>query len=1157
MFETIKGTVQRIVFASQDTGFKVFRTRMPSGPVVSMTGEVGPDVIVGTIASFNGQYRNHPKYGTSFRVASYDVEHDEEQVSSFCLFIDFIAPNVGAVRAKALVDYFGEEFIDVLDNWPNRLEEVPGIGKITADSLRDAWTANRDQWEISRQEFTLRAFLYGLGIKERRVKKILAFFGGGLRAESSIRENPYVLAEVDGFGFSTADHVANKLGMPMDSSARVRAFIHYTLAETCTSNGHLFFTVSEIAILANAYCGDNATQFLGLPKVEITDLAPLIDEMVKEGRITKDEDALYNTSQYALELRSAQLLAGMMTKNSDLVMLNRTAVDKFISEFEVVNGITLSEEQRRAMHYFVTKKVLIVTGSPGTGKCLGVDTPVMMYDGSIKPVQDIVVGEQLMGDDSTPRTVQSTCIGQGPLYKVTPVKGDPYIVNDAHILTLKYSGQKTIKDIPLLTYLNMPQKVRWKGIRVPVDFEEKAVPLSPYFLGYWLGNGESAQANISSPFPEVLKEIGAIIKPYGLSLKKKKGKGWVDYGISRDLNSAEHKSRIHKKLNPIVNLLTELGVLNNKHVPHLYKANSKEIRMRVLAGLLDSDGDYSTKDNVFSITFKSKRLIDDTCFLARSLGFSAYVKPVIKKWTSPNQGNKYVGEGLYYTMCICGAGIENIPTIVGKKRARPRTQIKDVLVTGITVTPMGVGDYYGFEIDGNRRFLLGDFTVTHNTLITKALVGLCVKMKLNFVCMTPTGISAKKMATTIGHEASTIHRRLMYRGDSWGYGEENQFEADVVFIDESSMVDQDVFYHLVASLRDRTHLVLIGDDYQLPSVGAGNVLRELINCQAVPTVRLETIFRQNEASDIIRVAHKIKKGDPDLSLFKPDPTADVFFYRETNIQKLEAFIVKIAQKFKDERRIFQIITPRNEGPLSVASLNKTLQEVLNPPAEGVDEMAFREGIMRRGDRIMVKKNDYDNGIYNGDVGKVLRMGGGGNITILVDDREITLPIEGLDEKLKLAYAITVHGAQGQEYPYVILPFINQHGKNLLQRNLLYTAITRAKKKVIAIGHGSAIERAINNASVSRRNTKLGYRVRNLLGEPQEVNPEDFAPKEQITPTVEAPQEVACPEAVSPPVKKGRSSSRPKRSSKPPQEPLDEQLSLLMEHGLLPTESQLK
>jgi exodeoxyribonuclease V alpha subunit len=784
---------------------------MPSGPVVSMTGEVGPDVIVGTIASFNGQYKNHPKYGTSFRVASYDIEHDEEQVSSFCLFIDFIAPNVGAVRAKALVDYFGEEFIDVLDNWPNRLEEVPGIGKITADSLRDAWTANRDQWEISRQEFTLRAFLYGLGIKERRVKKILAFFGGGLRAESSIRENPYVLAEVDGFGFSTADHVANKLGMPMDSSARVRAFIHYTLAETCTSNGHLFFTVSEIAILANAYCGDNATQFLGLPKVEITDLAPLIDEMVKEGRITQDGDALYNTAQYALELRSAQLLAGMMTKNSDLVMLNRTAVDKFISEFEVVNGITLSEEQRRAMHYFVTKKVLIVTGSPGTGK----------------------------------------------------------------------------------------------------------------------------------------------------------------------------------------------------------------------------------------------------------------------------------------------------------------------------------------------------------TLITKALVGLCVKMKLNFVCMTPTGISAKKMATTIGHEASTIHRRLMYRGDSWGYGEENQFEADVVFIDESSMVDQDVFYHLVASLRDRTHLVLIGDDYQLPSVGAGNVLRDLINCQAVPTVRLETIFRQNEASDIIRVAHKIKKGDPDLSLFKPDPTADVFFYRETNIQKLEAFIVKIAQKFKDERRIFQIITPRNEGPLSVASLNKTLQEVLNPPAEGVDEMAFREGIMRRGDRIMVKKNDYDNGIYNGDVGKVLRMGGGGNITILVDDREITLPIEGLDEKLKLAYAITVHGAQGQEYPYVILPFINQHGKNLLQRNLLYTAITRAKKKVIAIGHGSAIERAINNASVSRRNTKLGYRVRSLLGEPLEVNPEDFAPKEQITPTVEAPQEVACPEAVSPPVKKGRSSSRPKRSSKPPQDPLDEQLSLLMEHGLLPTESQFK
>ena len=270
-------------------------------------------------------------------------------------------------------------------------------------------------------------------------------------------------------------------------------------------------------------------------------------------------------------------------------------------------------------------------------------------------------------------------------------------------------------------------------------------------------------------------------------------------------------------------------------------------------------------------------------------------------------------------------------------------------------------------------------------------------------------------------------------------------------------------------------MVFVGDHNQLPSVSAGNVLRELINCGQVPVVRLETIFRQDEASDIIKVAHKIKNGDTDLALFKQDPVADVFFLREKDVTKIEQFLIKLSQKFKDERRLFQIVTPRNTGPLSVSVLNKILQEILNPPAEGLEEVNCGEFIIRRGDRVKVRRNDYENLIFNGDIGKVVNIGNG-HIGVLIDDKTVFLPVDDIDDRIMLAYAQTVHSSQGQEYPYIILPFINQFGKNMLQRNLLYTAITRAKQKVIVIGHGSALERAINNASVYNRNTKLGERI---------------------------------------------------------------------------------
>jgi len=377
---------------------------------------------------------------------------------------------------------------------------------------------------------------------------------------------------------------------------------------------------------------------------------------------------------------------------------------------------------------------------------------------------------------------------------------------------------------------------------------------------------------------------------------------------------------------------------------------------------------------------------------------------------------------------------------------------------------------------------------TGKTTVLKAFVHLLRANNLTFELLTPTGISAKKLGDTAGHTAMTIHRRLGYKGNEWTSNADEKYSTDVVIVDETSMVDMEVYYRLVSALYPYTKLVFVGDYDQLPSVGPGCVLRELVNSGAVKSIFLSTIFRQSEQSDIIKQAVKIKEGDTDLSLFKKDKSADIWFLRDNRPGNIEQIIIKFAKELKDSEKLrskkqgFQIITPRNTGPLSVETLNIALQSVLNPPSSEKKELRTNSCIVRKGDRIIIKKNNYDLGVFNGDIGKVINISPG-HVLLDVDDfsvggkRRIDMPSKMANDMIKLAYAVTVHKSQGLEYPLVILPFIKAHGRNMLQRNLLYTALTRAKKKVIILGQGSAIQQAIENDKIQRRNTIFGERVK--------------------------------------------------------------------------------
>ena len=353
----------------------------------------------------------------------------------------------------------------------------------------------------------------------------------------------------------------------------------------------------------------------------------------------------------------------------------------------------------------------------GGGKCLGKDTEVLMYNGTIKLVQDIQVGDVLMGDDSTPRNVLTIARGREMMYKVNGSKGNGYIVNESHILSFKYGMTKgkiikgNLIDMSVKDYLKLPPSYHGKasplrGYRVPVTFPEKELEIDPYLFGYWLGDGHSYSTQISTQDATVIKYIVDCFKTKHKSLYLKYTSNY-DYRINSLNNN-----------NIFTDFLRKYNIFKNKHIPLHYKCNSRKNQLALLAGIIDSDG-YN-HNNCFEIVQKNEKLLDDIIYLARSLGFSAFKSKRNKTCTNAPGGPK---TGVYYSTMIFGFGVEEVPVTCLRKKAHPRQQIKDNLNYLIKLEKLKEDDYYGFEIDGNRRFLLGDFTVTHNTVLSLFISG--------------------------------------------------------------------------------------------------------------------------------------------------------------------------------------------------------------------------------------------------------------------------------------------------------------------------------------------------------------------------------------------------------------------------------------------------
>ncbi len=520
---------------------------------------------------------------------------------------------------------------------------------------------------------------------------------------------------------------------------------------------------------------------------------------------------------------------------------------------------------------------------------------------------------------------------------------------------------------------------------------------------------------------------------------------------------------------------------------------TQDAQIRVEAGILYVLNQLSDDGHVH---FPYEPLISKSCeilgvgrdIIVRALGILAADQKIIMEELNGNRDTfKENDKAVFLTRFhVCETGVaRRIKTLVNTSKSIRHIDSSKAVEwvqnkLSITLAANQI-KAVGWAIE-NKAMVITGGPGTGKTTIINAVLKIFSRLNVGIMLAAPTGRAAKRMSETTGFGAKTIHRLLEYSFLKGGFqrNEDKPLDCDVLIIDEASMIDIVLMYRLLKAVPTFATLILVGDVNQLPSVGAGNVLNDIIASGSVPVATLDKIFRQARSSQIVVNAHKINEGImPSLNNeYSSDPQNDFYFIEQEDPEKVLDIILELCKERITRRFNFdavddiQVLTPMHKGLVGALNLNNRLQEALNPGEGGIIR---GDRTYRVNDKVMQIRNNYDKEVFNGDIGRIVVIQWENReVTIAYDGREVVYDFSDLDE-IVLAYAVSVHKSQGSEYPVVIIPIVTQH-YILLQRNLIYTAVTRGKNLVVIVGSKKAMAIGINNNKTLQRFTRLRHRL---------------------------------------------------------------------------------
>jgi ATP-dependent exoDNAse (exonuclease V) alpha subunit len=1149
--DTLTGVLERIIFLNEENHYTIAEFRADAASdKITITGAL-PGAQCGETLHLRGQWTRHAQHGDQFKVESFTAELPSSVYGIRKYLGSGLVPGIGKVYANKIVDAFGTDTLRVLSEESGKLRLVPGIGKVRATAIKKAWDDQRALREIH-------IFLQTYGVTTSQCVKLVQRYGG--EAKDILLKEPYRVArEIDGIGFKTADKIAINLGYANDAAPRLDAGLLFSM-ETLQEEGHTALREADLT--------DHATQLLETSADRVT---ARIAALVEQKNLVRHAPAgvanpLPGSALIQLphnDRAEAKIAAAIVRLTRVASNLPPIKTDAALVWAEQKAGFAFADQQRAALRHALTSKVSILTGGPGTGKAQPLDALVLTPAG-FKPIGTLKAGDTVIGADGQP-TIVTGIHPQGPkeIFEVSFTDGRSARCCDDHLwrvwtrTSIWSPGKK--KKVRSRGWRVLPlSKIRQRidddraeagRIAIPLAQPWTAAPATPlpcdaYVIGALIGDGcISASLVLTSTDAEIVDSVAAHIAPLGLQLKPVtlRGANTISYRIIARRRGLE---------NPLTRFMRKLGLAVNserKFIPEIFFNASHLQRLQLMRGLMDTDGTVD-RLGVASFTTSSPTLARDFQRLAWSLGCIATFG-AIKKPTYTYGGVKRHGLPAF-TLFLQHPEPAQFFTLSRKKArlqtARPRKRL-GLRLRIQNIQPAGTEECVCISLAApDGLYVTDNYLVTHNTTILRALVEILRAKKVRIHLAAPTGRAAQRLAETTGGFASTIHRLLKYDPAKGGFSanESTPLATDFLVVDEASMLDTRLAASLFQAIPSRAHLLLVGDTDQLPSVGAGNILKDLIASAAAPTAtvsrplaenestgervgvrererfnqatlhplssssrpapfslhtsdlplpvtRLDVIYRQKGQSQIVTTAHAINAGDPSLppstaELASVQPWSDLTFIIADSADDCLAKTIALCTEFIprhydwfDPRRDVQVLAPMHKGTAGVGNFNTQLQAALNARAKG---LRAPSGEFRPGDKIIQLRNNYDKGLFNGDIGAVTAIDAeAGTLTADFDGEPHTFD-RGELGSLALAYAISIHKSQGSEYPVVIVPLLKAHFM-MLQRNLLYTAITRGKKKVFLVGEPAAYGMAVRNSESKLRSTHLREKIAALLAPP--------------------------------------------------------------------------